>query len=338
VAAKANALGEYLRSRRQQVRPEDVGLVAGARRHVEGLRREELAMLAGISAEYYLRLEVGRDKNPSAQVVEALARALRLDIKATRYVHQLANPVISDWDHSVLDAVVEGLDELIDELPFPAIVASRHQDVLAANPIAQALSPGFTPGQNFLRWRLLDPAARELYVDWEDATDAAVSGLRELAGAIPDDPRMQTLIAELSSTSPRFRESWARANVGYRLGTLHLRHPRVGDLYLCRNQLNVPHVAHALGQHVLLYRAEPGSGSARALEELRSLSAPARQGAADLVTNIGSVLNCGSHICPINLWDERYAVCPPRSDKLRRAMDLSLRGGQSENHNLRRLV
>jgi len=275
MAVKANALGEYLRSRRQQVRPEDVGLVAGARRRVAGLRREELAMLAGISAEYYLRLEVGRDKNPSVAVIEALARALRLDIKATRYLHQLANPVISHWDQSVLDAAVEGLDQLIDELPFPAIVASRYQDVLAANPIAQLLSPGFTPGQNFLRWRLLDPAARELYVDWEDATDAAVSGLRELAGAVPDDPRMQTLIAELSSTSARFRESWARANVGYRLGTLHLRHPRVGDLYLCRNQLNVPHVAHALGQHVLLYRAEPGSGSATKLEELRSLSGSA---------------------------------------------------------------
>ena len=251
-------------------------IASSSRRRVEGLRREELAMLAGISAEYYLRLEVGRDMNPSPQVVEALARALQLDIKATKYLHQLASPTISHWDQSVLDAAAEGLDELIDQLPLPAIVASRYQDVLAANPIAQALSPGFTPGQNFLRWRLLDPAARELYVDWEDATDAAVSGLRELAGAVPDDPRMQTLIAELSSASPRFRESWARANVGYRLGVLHLRHPRVGDLYLSRNQLIVPHVPHAAGQHMLIYHAEPGSDSARALEELRSLSAPAR--------------------------------------------------------------
>jgi transcriptional regulator with XRE-family HTH domain len=275
MAPKTNALGDYLRARRQQVRPEDVGLGSGARRRVPGLRREELAMLAGISAEYYLRLEVGRDKNPSAQVVEALAQALRLDIKATRYLHQLANPTISRWDHSVLDAAAEGLDELIDQLPFPAIVASRYQDVLAANPMAQALSPGFAPGQNFLRWRLLDPAARELYVDWEDAVDAAVSGLRELAGTVPDDPRMQTLIAELSSTSLHFRELWARANVGYRLGVMHMRHPRVGDLYLCRNQLIVPHVPHAVGQHVLIYRAEPGSDSARALEELRSLSTPA---------------------------------------------------------------
>jgi MmyB-like transcription regulator ligand binding domain len=141
--------------------------------------------------------------------------------------------------------------------------------------MAQALSPGFAPGQNFLRWRLLDPAARELYVDWDAATDAGVSGLRELAVTDPDDPRMQTLIAELSSASPRFRELWARANVGYPLGTLHLRHPRVGDLYLRRNQLNVPHVPHAAGQHLLIYRAEPGSASARALDELRSRSTPA---------------------------------------------------------------
>jgi transcriptional regulator with XRE-family HTH domain len=272
---KANALGDYLRARRQQVHPEDVGLIPGARRRVVGLRREELAMLAGISAEYYLRLEVGRDKNPSAQVVEALAQALRLDIKATKYLHQLATPIISRWDSAVLDAAAEGLDELIDQLPFPAIVASRYQDVLAANAIAQALSPGFAPGQNFLRWRLLDPAARELYVDWEDAIDAAVSGLRELAGTVPNDPRMQTLVAELSSASPLFRELWARANVGYRLGVLHLRHPRVGDLYLQRNQLIVPHVPHALGQHLLIYRAELGSDSARALAELRSLAAPA---------------------------------------------------------------
>jgi transcriptional regulator with XRE-family HTH domain len=272
MVVKANALGEYLRARRQQVRPEDVGLVPGARRRVQGLRREELAMLAGISAEYYLRLEVGRDKNPSAQVVEALARALQLDIKATKYLHNLANPITSRWDHSDLEAVAEGLDELIDQLPFPAIVASRYQDVLAANPVAQALSPGFTPGQNFLRWRLLDPAARELYVDWDDAIAAAVSGLRELAGTDPDDPRMRALIAELSTASACFRELWARADVGYRLGIMHMRHPQVGDLYLHRNQLIVPHVPNAAGQHLLVYRAEPGSDSARALDELRSLA------------------------------------------------------------------
>jgi len=275
VAVNASALGDYLRARRQQVRPEDVGLVPGARRRVAGLRREELAMLAGISAEYYLRLEVGRDKNPSAQVLDALSRALQLDFKATKYLYQLASPTTSRWGHSPVETLAKGLAELVDQLPFPAIVASRYQDVLAANPIAQALSPGFTPGQNFLRWRLLDPAARKLYVDWDEATAVVVSGLRELAGSYPDDPCMQALLAELSTASARFRQLWARADVGYRCIVMHLRHPQVGDLHLCANQLNVPHRPNAAGQHLLAYRAEPGSDSARALEELRSLSAAA---------------------------------------------------------------
>ena len=230
-------------------------------------------MLAGISVEYYLRLERGRAQNPSPQILDALARALRLDIKATKYLHQLASPSTSRWDNSALEVAAEGLDRLIDQFPFPAIVASRYQDVLAANPIARALSPGFEPGRNFLCWRLFDPAARLLYVDWDEATDAAVSGLRESAGTDPDDARMQELIAELSAGSARFRELWARADVGYRLGMLHLRHPRVGDLYLHRNQLNVPHLKNAVGQHLLIYHADPGSDSARALEELRRLAA-----------------------------------------------------------------
>ena len=268
MATDANALGDYLRARRQQVRPEDVGLIPGARRRVAGLRREELAMLAGISAEYYLRLEVGRDKKPSAQVIEALARALRLDTKGTEYLHQVA--AHTGRDTPELEAGAYALAEVIDEFLMPAILANRYQDVLAANPIARALSPGFTPGQNFLRWRLLDPAAPELYVDWDDATEMAVSVLRELSGPCPNDARMQALIAELSSVSARFRELWSRAEVGYRLGIHHMRHPLVGELYLYRHRLNAPYPG---GDHVVMYRADPGSDSARALEELRSLAA-----------------------------------------------------------------
>jgi transcriptional regulator with XRE-family HTH domain len=273
VAARVNALGDYLRARREQVRPEDVGLVPGARRRVPGLRREELAMLAGISAEYYLRLEVGRDKNPSAQVVEALARALQLDVKATQHLYRLASPTGSQATRCDIQEVAERLDEVIDQLPIPAIVCSRYQDVLAANPIARALSPGFTPGQNCLRWRLLDPAAQELYGDWDEATDLAVGGLREAAGICLDDPRMLALIAELSAASARFRELWGRASVGARPGICHIHHPEIGDLYLYRSQLNVPRPD---GQHVLIYHAEPGSESARALEALRSLAAAQR--------------------------------------------------------------
>jgi transcriptional regulator with XRE-family HTH domain len=273
MATEANALGDYLRARRQQVRPEDVGLVPGARRRVAGLRREELAMLAGISAEYYLRLEVGRDKHPSAQVLDALARALRLDAKATQYLQQL---VAAPGAHtSDLEARAYALAEVIDEFLMPAILANRYQDVLAANPLARALSPGFTPGQNFLRWRLLDPTARELYVDWDEATELAVSGLRELAGPCPNDARMQAFVAELSSVSARFRELWSRADVGYRLGMHHIRHPVVGDLYLYRHRLNAPYPG---GDHVVMYRAERDSDSARALEELRSLSAASTTG------------------------------------------------------------
>jgi transcriptional regulator with XRE-family HTH domain len=268
VAVKANALGDYLRARREQVQPEDVGLVAGSRRRVAGLRREELALLAGISSDYYLRLEQGRDKNPSAQVLDALARALRLDVKATEYLHQLASPTGGRGDRSALEIAADGVDELIDQFSMPAIVASRSLDVLAANRIARALSPGFARGRNFLSWRLLDPAARDLYIDWDEATDVAVSGLREAAGSDPDDQRVRSLVDELSAASERFRELWARADVGYRADVIHMRHPLVGDLYLHPNRFNIPHSG---GQHMLTYRAEPGSDSAKALDALRSL-------------------------------------------------------------------
>src|SRR6516165_4973723 len=270
MAVEANALGDFLRARRQQVRPEDVGLVPGARRRVEGLRREELAMLAGISAEYYLRLEVGRDKNPSPQVLDALARALRLDVKSTQHLHNLANPTGSD-NADLEVARAYALAELIHQISLPAFVSNRYLDVLAANAIARALSPEFTPGQNFLRWRLSDPAARELYADWDDAIASAVGGLRELAGPCTKDARMQAVTDELCAVSVRFRELWfSGTDVGYHLGTRHIRSPLVGDLHLHTHRLNAP---YAGGDHVVMYRADPGSDSARALDELRSLSA-----------------------------------------------------------------
>ena len=123
--------------------------------------------------------------------------------------------------------------------------------------------------RNFLRWALLEPAARELFVDWDEATELAVSRLREVAVSDLGDPRMRELIEELSTASPRFRELWSRADVGYRAGLVRMRHPKVGDLHLHRTRLTVPHSA---GQNLVFYHAEPGSRSARALEQLRSLS------------------------------------------------------------------
>jgi transcriptional regulator with XRE-family HTH domain len=269
VAPTANALGDYLRARRERIRPEEVGLAAGTRRQVPGLRREELATLAGISADYYLRLEQGRDKRPSAQVLDALAQALQLDRKATEYLHQLAGLTgRSHKPHAVLETIAHNLDRLIDDFPMPAIVTNPYRDVLAANPIARALSPGFAPGKNFLQWRLLAPAARDLFVDWEEATEIAVNGLREVAGNYLHDPRMRALIDELSASSERFREIWARADVEYRTGVIHMRHASVGDLYLSRYALNVP---YSDGQQMLIYHPEPGSASAKALQALAAL-------------------------------------------------------------------
>jgi transcriptional regulator with XRE-family HTH domain len=234
------------------------------RRRVAGLRREEVATLAGISCAYYLRLEQGHDTRPSGQVVEALAQALLLDPKATEYLHRLTNAPGSRRPQSAEDAA-ESLCQLIDQLPVPVSVGNRYFDTLASNPCARALSPGLEPGENLLCWIFLDPAARDLYVDWDRVTDTAVSEFREVAGTDLGDPRLRAMIDELSAHSPRFHKLWARADVGYRPGPMHIRHPQLGDVHLHRTRLRVP---HSHGQHLLIYHAEPGSESAQALEEL----------------------------------------------------------------------
>jgi transcriptional regulator with XRE-family HTH domain len=267
VAPRANALGDYLRARREQLCPEDCGLVAGARRRVAGLRREEVATLAGISSAYYLRLEQGRDIHPSGQVVEALARALRLDLKGTEYLHGLASPTGIRRPESAVATVADKLRELIDQISLPVAVVNKYLDVLAANPCARVLSPGLQPGQNFMCWLLREPAARELYVDWDKSTDIVVSEFREVAGSDLDDPRLRALIDGLAADSHRFRELWSRADVGYSSGMTHMRHAQAGDLHLHRRRLSVPHSG---GLHLMIYHAEPGSESAKALEHLRS--------------------------------------------------------------------
>ena len=266
MATKANALGDYLRARREQLRPDDVGLVPGTRRRVPGLRREEVATLAGVSSAYLLRLEQGRDTTPSGQVVEALAQALRLDRNATEYLRRLASATGSGPPQSTVQTVTRRLRQLVDQVPFPAIVCNRYLDVLAANRYARALSPGAAAGRNRMCSVFLDPAARERYVNWDELTDIAVCEFREAAGDL-DDPRMRALFDELSAGSERFRELWARGGVGYSTGIVHMRYPGMGDLRLHRTRLDVPHSG---GQLLLMYHAEPGSESAKALQALRS--------------------------------------------------------------------
>jgi transcriptional regulator with XRE-family HTH domain len=266
VATNANALGDYLRARREQLRPGDVGLAPGARRRVPGLRREEVAALAGISAAYYLRLEQGLDVHPSGQVVEALAQALRLDRKAIEYLQQLASTTGSRPPQPAVQTVTQRLRQVIDQMPFPAMVLNRYLDVLAANAYARALMPGATPGRNRMSSVFLDPAERERFVNWDELTDIAVCEFREAAGDL-EDPRLRGLLDELSAGSERFRELWARGDVGHSTGIVHSRHPEMGDLFLHRTRLVVPHSG---GQLLLLYHADPGSESDKALEKLRS--------------------------------------------------------------------
>ena len=260
----SNVIGDFLRARREQVRPEDVGIAVNGRRRVKGLRREELAVLAGISTEYYTRLEQGRDRNPSERVLDALARALALDGAAAAHLRELGDPrrreprspelvrpsvvrLLASWEHT------------------PAFVQGRYLDVLAANRLASALSPLYTPGTNLLRAALLDPAAEA--VDASANVRSMVAILRSTVGADLDDPRLAELVNELAARSEVFRRYWSQHDVVSRPATgVHVvRHPRVGRLVLRYDKFLV---AGAEDQMLVVYQAEPCSRSEAALSRL----------------------------------------------------------------------
>lgn len=267
----SNALGEFLRARREQLRPQDAGLAGTGHRRTPGLRREEVAMLAGISTDYYLRLEQGRDRTPSVQVAEALGRALRLDPDEAAYLHTLARPRPKRAPRPRAEKVPPGTVRLLASLPMPAFVQDRYLNVLAANPMAQGLSPNMRPGVNRLLAAFLDPAEQDLHEDWEQSTAAAVGQLRAAMGTEADDPRMASLVGELSVKSERFRRLWARQVVVRRAGgPARMHHPEVGDLELHREKLIVAGVD---GQVLVIYHADPGSPSAQALALLGSIAA-----------------------------------------------------------------
>lgn len=267
-----NALGEFLRAHREQVLPEDVGITDIRHRRTPGLRREEVAMLAGISIDYYLRLEQGRDRTPSVQVLESLGRALQLDEDQTAYLLALTRPKPRRRPRSARsEKVPTGTLQLLDALPMPAFVQSRYLDVLAANAMAQALSPNLSPGVNRLRAALLDPEEAEFYADWENATAAAVGQLRATMGAESDDPRLVELVGELSMKSDWFRRLWARQDVVRPAGgPARMHHPNVGDLTLHREKLSI---AGTDRQVLVIYHADPGTASADALVLLGGIAA-----------------------------------------------------------------
>jgi transcriptional regulator with XRE-family HTH domain len=269
--SSSNALGEYLRARRELVDPADVGLPVVGVRRTPGLRREEVATLAGISADYYLRLEQGRDHNPSPQVLDALARVLRLDATATQYLLSLtaAKPVRPRRPRR--EVVPAGIRQLLAVVGLPAFVENRMFEVLAANQLATALSPCVRPGENRLRSVFLDTGERDLYPDWEHVIAAMVASFRASIGTDVDDPRIAQLVGELSLASEPFRRLWARHDVRPLAGAqVRIRHPQAGLLELRHEKLPI---GDSGGQLLMIYHAEPGSQSARSLARLGSVAA-----------------------------------------------------------------
>jgi transcriptional regulator with XRE-family HTH domain len=269
--SRTNALGDYLRARRGLLDPAAAGIRTIGVRRTPGLRREEVATLAGISADYYLRLEQGRDRNPSPQVLAALARVFGLDGEATQYLLSLSTARPRAPRAPRRETVAVGIRQLLDVLGLPAFVESRVFEVLAANALATALSPRIQPGRNRLRDALLDPDERDLHPDRDRTIGGMIAAFRTSLGPDPDDPRAERLVGELSLASEEFRQLWARHDVKPLVGaTTRMRHPHVGDLDLRREKLPL---ADSGGQLLVIYHAEPGSPSAQGLALLGSLAA-----------------------------------------------------------------
>ncbi|MFJ9587830.1 helix-turn-helix transcriptional regulator [Streptomyces acidicola] len=275
-------LGDFLRSRRARLRPEDAGVAfGGGARRVPGLRREEVARLAGVSTDYYARLEQGRHPHVSETVLEAVARALRLDDTERGYLFELARPKSPGPDERrparvprVRAAIHQMLDVLNDV--SPALVLNHRSDVLAVNHLAKALITDFDAlpyrDRNFARFVLLNPAARDLYEDWDRVAEAFVASLRLAAGRHPDDRLLDELVGELSIRVPGFSSWWAGHGVDQCAhGTRRLVHPVVGELTLSYEILALPADPDL---SICLYTAEPGSASAETLRMLASWSAP----------------------------------------------------------------
>jgi transcriptional regulator with XRE-family HTH domain len=261
------ALGQLLRSRRERLAPADVGLptgfAEGRRRRAVGLRREEVALLANLSATYYTFLEQGRPVRPSAQVLDALASALRMSAAERRYLHVLAYGSDGATDTaSAASAPPERLDPAVADLvqrlePFPTVVKGRRWDVLAANPAARELFAdwavaGSPDERNLVRWMFTADHARDVYLEWEPEARAMLGRFRLSAARYPDDPDVRALIAELQRDSEHVRDWWPRHDVAPSGGTgpKKLRHPRLGPIEYSHVVLQV---ADQLEQNLVTY-------------------------------------------------------------------------------------
>ncbi|MFJ3809896.1 helix-turn-helix domain-containing protein [Streptomyces sp. NPDC090073] len=278
-------LSEFLRSRRARLKPEDVGLPDfGRHRRVPGLRREELAQLAGVSVAYYTRLEQGNGRNVSAEVLDSIARALRLTDAEHAHLTHLAKPKSHKKKPAARQQQVRAaLCRLLDTMDgVPAYIVGRRSEILAWNRTAAALFGDWAElpaaERNWARMVFLRPEYRELFVDWEQKAIDIVCGLRMNAGCHPDDPRLSALVGELSVKSEEFRLLWATHDVKEKShGVKRLRHPLVGELSLHFESFRLP---DDTDQSLVTYHAEPGSGSAESLRLLASWGTDAARAAA----------------------------------------------------------
>lgn len=275
-------LGEFLRVRRAALQPEDVGVLNYGVRRVPGLRREELAMLAGVSTTYYTRLEQGQSHNASEAVIDSIARALNLNTDERAHLFNLARPGKAKRRMPAKpDKARPGTIRLIQWISdTPAIVLGRRSEVLAWNRIGHRLVAGhldFTAPQtpstrpNLTKLLFLDPHTRELYPRWREEATRAVSSLRLVAGRSVDDQELAALVGELTLNSEEFANLWAKHPVENCMsGVKQMHHPEVGDLELNFEVLALPDES---GQRILMYTTEPGTPTAEALQLLAASQA-----------------------------------------------------------------
>jgi transcriptional regulator with XRE-family HTH domain len=282
-----NEIRDFLVSRRARITPEQAGLPAyGGNRRVAGLRREEVALLAGVSIDYYVRLERGRAAGASDGVLEGIARALQLDEAERAHLFDLARAAAPSAPHAprrpASQQVRPSVRRILDSMTTtPAYVRNARLDILAANRLGAALfSPvlrGPAQPPNNARFLFLDPGAREFYQDWERQAQDVVATLRTEAGRSPHDKGLSNLIGELSTRSEHFRTWWAAHNVRFhRTGTKRFHHPAVGDLALTFEALDL---AADAGLRISAYSAEPGTQSDDALKLLATWAATLDQAA-----------------------------------------------------------
>lgn len=275
-----NEVGEFLRSRRDRITPEQAGMIGGGRRRVPGLRREEVATLADISVDYYARMERGDLRGVSPEILDSVARALRLDEAETDHLHDLARAA-APWPTRQRkprtdQTIRPSLQRLVDAVTDAAIwVRDRRMNPVTANPLGRALyAPVLEDPEgrgNTARFMFLSPAAHTFFPDWDTNADAIVATMRGYAGQNPRDKQLTDLIGELVTRSEAFRIRWAAHNVRHhRTGVKRFHHPQVGDMELTYEAMNLPGNPDWL---MFGYTAEPGTASAERLRLLGSLAA-----------------------------------------------------------------